>query len=169
MPKFFIPKIVEATDEVPAEQRKPAVDILRQTMELESMLYLLSSEDPSLVKVLYTTRPLLQAIMDLRFITCAVQESPRRSLTGKKGATGILGKERQRSAVYHSILDLGLSVEDLRVKSLDTLAYESPVIRALILGMQREHAKLTAQYGTPPTSPDIDAEWQPIIDAAAQK
>jgi len=146
--KFFIPKIVETTEEVPAEQRKPASEIVSQTMELERMLYLLSNEDPSLVKILFATRPLLQAIMDLRFLTSAIQESPRRWLGGKTGAARILGMEHRRSAIYKSILDLGISLDDLRVKHIDTLAYESPVIRALILGMQREYTALSEKYGS---------------------
>ncbi len=140
MSHFSLPEIKESAP-IAKEEQIPAYDILQQAMAVEIWGYENAPRNPQLCTTLFVTRPLISSLMKLRFVTAAIQASPRQAITGKNGALKKL-QIKSRNDLYNFAQRLGISIDDMRSKDMDELMYLSPSLRHLFTKMRALHSQI---------------------------
>jgi len=140
MSHFSLPEIKRSA-KIEKEDQIPAFDVLQQAMAIEMWGYENAPHNPQLCSTLFVTRPLISSLMKLRFVTAAIQASPRRAITGKNGALKKL-QIKSRNDLYNFAQRLGISIDDMRMKDIDELVYLSPSLRHLFTKMRKLHSEI---------------------------
>lgn len=146
MSHFSLPEIKESAS-IEKEEQIPAYDVLQQAMAIEVWGYENAPHNPQLCTTLFVTRPLISSIMKLRFVTAAIQASPRRAITGESGAMKRL-QMKSRNDLYGFAQRLGISIDDMRTKDMDELMYLSPSLRYLFVKMRALHSQIFPKKDT---------------------
>lgn len=118
------------------------LQLLRHAHALDEWAFVQAEGRPGLVHVIQTTRAFIRTFLLARFVWAAVQQSPRRSVSGKESAIEFLEQRIPRSTLYKFLnTDLGLANDSnlnefRRCRDMDEVVAACPPLKELSLEVQ---------------------------------
>lgn len=115
-----------------SREKGPAWLLVRRATHFLGWLYLTAPGHPKLVAAQEAIQGFLQDFFFARYVLSAMEETPRRNVTGKEGALEQLGKVVSRSSAYNFLKEnLGISDLDAfrRCRTMEDVVRLSPRLR----------------------------------------
>jgi len=118
-----------------SREQGPAWTLVGRVTRFLEWLYLTAPGHPKLVAVQQAIQDFLQAFFFARYVLSAMEETPRRNVTGKDGALEQLGRVVSRSSAYNFLKD-DLGIKDLdafrKCKTMEAVIELSPKLREML-------------------------------------